>query len=58
MSKAIITLVDTDDEGIDIGIEYVDGKDDKSDAHFWAQSILDALNNMIKHIKEGKECNQ
>lgn len=54
MSKAIITVLDTDDEGIDIGIEYVDGRDDKSDAHFWAQSILEGLIMMIKAEKEGK----
>lgn len=58
MSKAIIAVLDTDDGGIDINLEYVDGRDDKSDAHFWAQSILDALNNMINEVKEGKECKQ
>ena len=55
MSKAIITLEDTDDGGTDINIEYVDGTDDKSDAQFWAAAIYEALNDMIKHVKENKE---
>ena len=58
MSKAIITLEDADDGGTDINIEYVDGRDDNTDAHYWATSIYDALNNMINHVKENKECNQ
>lgn len=58
MSKAIITLEDADDGGTDINIEYVDGRDDNADAHYWATSIYDALNNMIKYVKENKECNQ
>ena len=58
MSKAIITLVDADDGGTDINIEYVDGRDDKADAHYWATSIYDALNNMIKYVKENKDDSQ